>query len=95
MYTSRKKIHKDNNAEPTEFEETVAQVCQASIKNLIDVEQSKHWQILKFFDGAAGIGWFGEFQPGFQDWVARSVHQLSSVWIQTTCPFRTLIISIC
>ncbi|XVE78689.1 hypothetical protein DITRI_Ditri13aG0167400 [Diplodiscus trichospermus] len=25
MYTSRKKIHKDNDAEPTEFEETVAQ----------------------------------------------------------------------
>lgn len=26
MYTSRKKIHKDKDAEPTEFEETVAQV---------------------------------------------------------------------
>ncbi|BBH04115.1 Ribosomal protein S7e family protein [Prunus dulcis] len=25
MFTSRKKIHKDNNAEPTEFEESVAQ----------------------------------------------------------------------
>lgn len=26
MYTARKKIHKDKDAEPTEFEETVAQV---------------------------------------------------------------------
>lgn len=26
MYTSRKKIHKDKDVEPTEFEETVAQV---------------------------------------------------------------------
>ncbi|XVF54082.1 hypothetical protein PTKIN_Ptkin05aG0152400 [Pterospermum kingtungense] len=33
MYTSRKKIHKDNDAEPTEFEETVAQA-------LIDLETS-------------------------------------------------------
>ena len=31
MYTSRKKIHKDKDAEPTEFEETVAQVRQAPI----------------------------------------------------------------
>ena len=29
MYTSRKKIHKDKDAEPTEFEETVAQVIVA------------------------------------------------------------------
>ncbi|XVF54081.1 hypothetical protein PTKIN_Ptkin05aG0152300 [Pterospermum kingtungense] len=33
MYTSRKKIHKDNDVEPTEFEETVAQA-------LIDLETS-------------------------------------------------------
>lgn len=28
MYTSRKKIHKDKDVEPTEFEESVAQVCK-------------------------------------------------------------------
>ena len=26
MYTTKKKLHKDNDVEPTEFEETVAQV---------------------------------------------------------------------
>lgn len=31
MFTSRKKIHKDNNAEPTEFEESVAQVSYAAV----------------------------------------------------------------
>ena len=31
MYTSRKKIHKDNDVEPTEFEETVAQVYVVSL----------------------------------------------------------------
>ena len=31
MYTSRKKIHKDKDAEPTEFEESVAQVSQVKV----------------------------------------------------------------
>jgi hypothetical protein len=31
MYTSRKKIQKDKDAEPTEFEESVAQVILATV----------------------------------------------------------------
>jgi len=31
MYTSRKKIHKDKDAEPTEFEESVGQVYFGSL----------------------------------------------------------------
>lgn len=30
MYTSKKKIHKEKDVEPTEFEETVAQVVKAA-----------------------------------------------------------------
>ena len=31
MYTSRKKIHKDKDAEPSEFEESVAQVYKVDV----------------------------------------------------------------
>lgn len=53
MYTSKKKIHKDKDVEPTEFEETVAQVVKAAaillfytcifIFNYLD-----HWTYLKY-----------------------------------------------
>ncbi|RXH87841.1 hypothetical protein DVH24_034741 [Malus domestica] len=45
MYTSRKKISNDNNAEPTEFEESVAQfwgliLCSLSVQSLFDLENT-------------------------------------------------------
>lgn len=42
MYTSRKKIHKDKDAEPTEFEETVAQV---SIFVCFEITILIHWKV--------------------------------------------------
>lgn len=62
MYTSRKKIHKDNDAEPTEFEETVAQV------NLIAFSQEAYFTIsdcsifwiLAIWCLCAVPVWFGE-----------------------------------
>lgn len=48
MYTSRKKIHKDKDAEPTEFEETVAQV---SFFVRVEITILIHWlEIERVYD---------------------------------------------
>ena len=86
MYTSRKKIHKDNDAEPTEFEETVAQVIGISnsweciyyiLNSILCIEMLQ-------FDACAVPIWLREHQSGSEKWLERSLYKSSNVsmlWI--------------
>lgn len=85
MFTSRKKISKDNKAEPTEFEETVAQVILLFLfRNNVNLMSSTLFSLLKFciFYGFVVPVWFGEHQSWPEEWLERSLHKPSNVRIK-------------
>lgn len=82
MYTSRKKILKDKDAEPTELEETVAQVIALFLVVRMNLFHEfmiiLNFETLLFYDCAVLI-WLGEYQPGAEKWLERSLYKSSNV----------------
>ena len=74
MYTALRKIHKDKDAEPSEFEESVAQVESSNfVFTCFGFYFSSHSLFL------AVIFWFGEYQSGAEKWFEGPIHKFSSV----------------
>lgn len=76
MYTAKKKIHKDKDVEPTEFEETVAQVIFLPVF----LVKFRSLMVLISHSGCLAVSvWFGEYQPGTEKWSEGSLHKFCSV----------------
>lgn len=75
MFTARKKIHKENDAEPSEFEDTVAQVIY--VKSYIWHACFPFYAfplILILSHLPAGSIWSGKHKPGTEEWFERSFY---------------------
>ena len=85
MYTLMKKIQKDKDVEPTEFEQSVAQVpsfFQTCFS--CPVSTIANWFMFLLtcvYFIIAGIVWLGEHTPRAQEWLEGLVHQLCKVMI--------------